>query len=91
MSDPESRIPEEIAPEVFALAARYYADVRQGFSASELVAAGSEVDIPAEFIQAIQEIQTQQLQKLEQQKVLATGFPMQPVQWIWVKLSGMLL
>jgi len=69
MSNPEIRVPEEIAPEVFALASRYYADYCQGFSESELVKAGSEVDIPPEFIQkAIQEIQTQQLQKLDQQK-----------------------
>jgi LemA protein len=69
MSNPEIRIPEEIAPEVFALASRYYADYRQGFSESELVKAGSEVDLPPEFIQkAIQEIQTQQLQKLDRQK-----------------------
>lgn len=69
MSNSENRIPEEIAPEVFALASRYYADYRQDFSESELVQAGSEVDIPAEFIQkAIQDIQAQQLQKLDQQK-----------------------
>ncbi len=69
MSQPEIRIPEEIAPQVFALASRYYADFRQDFTESELVKAGSEVDIPPEFIQkAIQDIQAQASQKLEQQK-----------------------
>jgi LemA protein len=69
MDSSEIRIPEEIAPAVFALASRYYADYHQGFSESELVKAGSEVDIPPEFIQkAIQEIQIQQQQKLDQHK-----------------------
>lgn len=69
MSSAEIRIPEEIAPEVFELASQYYADYRQGFSESELVKAGSEIDIPPEFIQqAIQEVQAKQQQRLEQQK-----------------------
>lgn len=69
MDNSEIHIPEEIAPAVFALASRYYADYRQGFSESELVKAGLEVDIPPEFIQkAIQEIQIQQQQKLDQDK-----------------------
>lgn len=68
MSHPEIRVPEEIAPQVFALASRYYADFRQDFTEAELVKAGSEVDIPPEFIQkAIQDIQAQASQKLEQQ------------------------
>lgn len=69
MNNPEDRIPEDIAPEVLALASRYYAHSTQSYSVSELVQAGSEVQIPAEFIeQAIREIQAQRSQKLEQQK-----------------------
>ncbi|HEY9673200.1 MAG TPA: LemA family protein [Waterburya sp.] len=69
MNNPEVRIPEDIATEVLALASRYYAHSTQSYSVSELVQAGSEVQIPAELIeQAIQEIQAQRSQKLEQQK-----------------------
>lgn len=69
MNNPEIRIPEDIATEVMTLASRYYTDSTQGYSVSELVQAGSEVQIPAEFIeQAIQEIQTQRKQQQEQQK-----------------------
>ncbi|MDJ0798106.1 MAG: LemA family protein [Calothrix sp. MO_167.B12] len=63
------RIPEEIAPEVLELASRYYANQMQSYSPSELVVAGKEVDIPAEFIQqAIQDVQEQSQKKLERQK-----------------------
>jgi LemA protein len=69
MNNPDVRIPEDIATEVLTLASRYYASSTQSYSLSELVQAGSEVQIPAEFIeQAIREIQAQQVQKLEQQK-----------------------
>jgi LemA protein len=69
MNNPEIRIPEDIAPEVLALASRYYACSTQSYSVSELVQAGSEAQIPAEFIQqAIRDIQVQREQKLEQQK-----------------------
>lgn len=69
MNNPEVRIPEDIAPEVLALASRYYARSTQSYSLSELMQAGAEVQIPAEFIeQAIREIQAQQVQKLELQK-----------------------
>ena len=69
MSDSDIRFPEKLAPEVFALASRYYADYRQSFSEAELVQAGSEACIPAEFIQrAMQEIEAQRLQKLERHK-----------------------
>ncbi len=65
----QNRIPEEIAPEVLALASRYYAQSTQSYSMSELVQAASEVQIPAEFIQqAIREIEALREQKLEQQK-----------------------
>ena len=69
MGDSDIRIPEKIASEVFSLAARYYADYRQSFSEAELVAAGSEASIPAEFIQrAIREIEAQRLQQLQCQQ-----------------------
>ena len=86
MSNSEARIPEDMTPEVFTLASRYYADSCQGFSESELVKAGSEVDIPREFVQkAIQDIQAQQLQILDHQKRT------QRQQQLWLKLgAGML-
>jgi LemA protein len=66
MNDKEIRIPEEIASEVLELASRYYSDYTQGFAESELVAAGKEVQIPAEFIQqAIREVQAQRQQKFK--------------------------
>ena len=69
MSNSEVRIPEDIATEVLTLASRYYADSTQSYSMSELVQAGSEVQIPAEFIeQAIREIQAQREQRQQQQK-----------------------
>jgi LemA protein len=72
MNNQEKRIPEEIAPEVLELASRYYANHTQSYSASELVAAGKEVDIPAEFIQqAIRDVQARHKQQIEEQKHLA--------------------
>jgi LemA protein len=69
MNDREIRIPEDIAPDVLELASRYYADQSLSYSASELIEAGKEVQIPAELIeQAIQEIQAQRLSQLKQQK-----------------------
>lgn len=60
MNDDQDRIPEDIAPEVLALASRYYAQQQQSYSESELVAAGSEVNIPPELIQqAIRDVQAQ--------------------------------
>lgn len=69
MKNQEIRISEGITPEVLELASRYYANYTQSYSEAELVAAGKEVQIPAEFIQrAIQEVQAKQQQQLEQQK-----------------------
>jgi LemA protein len=69
MNNPEVRIPEDIATEVLTLASRYYASSTQSYSVSELVQAGSEVQIPVEFIeQAIREIQAQRERQQEQQK-----------------------
>jgi LemA protein len=57
MDNPEIRVPEDIAPEVLALASRYYANQQQSSS------------IPTEFIQqALREVQAQRAQQLEQQQ-----------------------
>ena len=67
--DSEIRIPDEIAPEMLELASRCYADYLQSYLAAELVEAGAEVQIPAEFIQqAIRDVQTKQLRQLERQQ-----------------------
>lgn len=69
MNNQNQRIPEDIAPEVLELASRYYADHNQSYSPSELVTAGKEVDIPAEFIQqAILDVQTKHKQQQQQQQ-----------------------
>ncbi len=71
MNNQDKRIPEDIAPEVLELASRYYADRTQSYSASELVVAGKEVDIPAEFIQqAILDVQARHKQQQQQQQRL---------------------
>lgn len=73
MNNPENRIPENIAPEVLALASRYYANQQASYSISELVQAGSEVQIPAEYIQqAIHEIQAQQKRSHKQHQIFLT-------------------
>jgi len=72
MNNPDKRIPENIAPEVLELAARNYANHTQSYSASELVAAGEEVDIPAKFVQqAILDVQAKHKQQQQQQQHLA--------------------
>lgn len=72
MNNPEKRIPEDIAPEVLELASRYYANHTQSYSACELVAAGEEADIPAEYIQqAIRDVQAKHQQQQHKQKHLA--------------------
>jgi LemA protein len=69
MNNPDKRIPEDIAPEVLELASRYYANHSQSFSTSDLVAAGQEVDIPAEFIQqAIRDVELKRKQQQEEKK-----------------------
>lgn len=64
MKNTDKRIPEDIAPEVLELASRYYAESIQGYSSSELVAAGREVNIPAELIEkAIQDVEAKRRQE----------------------------
>lgn len=63
MSNSDPRIPEAIAPEVFARAAHLYAQAGQGYSLEELIQAGAAANIPPEYIeQAVQEIRLNQLQ-----------------------------
>lgn len=69
MPNSKIRIPDEIASEVLELASRCYADYLQSYSAVELVEAGAEVQIPAEFIQqAIRDVQAKQSHQLERQQ-----------------------
>ncbi|PIG91759.1 LemA family protein [Gloeocapsopsis sp. IPPAS B-1203] len=88
MNNPDKRIPENIAPEVLELAARNYANHTQSYSASELVAAGEEVDIPAEFIQqAILDVQAKHKQQQHlvhlRQKFLIAGAGMVAALSVW--------
>lgn len=74
MDNSESRIPKEMAPEVFALASRLYAQRAQSYSLSELIEAGGEAKIPPEFIrQAVQQIQAEQAQAHKRQQKLRVG------------------
>lgn len=74
MNDSETRIPKEIVPEVFALAARLQSAQQQSYSLAELTQIGSEANIPPEFIQrAIQQIQAKQTQDRERQQKLKVG------------------
>ena len=60
---PEKRVADDMADDVLALAAKYYAEQQASFSESELIAAGSEVSIPPELInKAIAEIAYQKQQ-----------------------------
>jgi LemA protein len=60
----QQRIPDEKAAEVFELAARLYAQHDQSYSVDDLVRAGSEAQIPQEFIQeALQQIQAREIQQ----------------------------
>lgn len=62
MSHQEPQIPETMASEVIAIAARLYAEKNQSYSPAELMQAGAEAKIPPEFIQqAIALIQSQQI------------------------------
>lgn len=74
MNDPQTRIPKEIVPEVFALAARLQVQLQQTYSLAELTQIGAEANIPPEFIQeAIQQIQVKQIQAHERQQKLKVG------------------
>lgn len=70
MSPDNVEIPERLAPKVFALAARLYAEQKATFSLPELQQAGLEAQIPPEFIeQAWHTIQRQQAQSQTNRKI----------------------
>lgn len=70
MSHQEPQIPETMAPEVFAVAARLYAEKNQSYYPAELMQAGAEAKIPPEFIQqAIAQVQSQQIQAHQSNKL----------------------
>ena len=59
----EEPVADDMADDVLALAAKYYAEQQASFSEAELIAAGSEVSIPPELIKrAIAEVAYQKLQ-----------------------------
>ena len=69
MKDPDAHLHSDIAPEVFELASRYYAEQEKSYSDSELIEAATEAGIPAQFIeQAITDVRARHRQKLEQQR-----------------------
>ncbi|AFZ13892.1 LemA family protein [Crinalium epipsammum PCC 9333] len=71
MRDLDTRISQEMTPEVFAVASRLYAEKSQEYSLQELMEAGAEAQIPPEFIQqAYQEIQIKRQQAQERRKKL---------------------
>lgn len=78
MKDSNSQIPEDMAPEVLELASRYYSGSQNSYSLEQLQQAGSDVQIPPEFVEkAIQEVREkrrieaqQEQQAQERQKTL---------------------
>jgi LemA protein len=85
MRNSDIPIPEAIAPEVLKLASESYAKHAQSYSASELIQAGSEAQIPPKFIQwAIQEIQLRQERRRKQRRMLQKiGAGILAVSTIW--------
>ncbi len=84
MKLPENRVPEDQAQEVFTRAAKLYAEHNQSYSVKELMEAGTEAQIPPEFIQqAVEQLElekysTSMLQKKRSQLLmtsLAIGLP----------------
>lgn len=59
MNQQEVRIPEEMASEVFRVAAQLYAQHSQSYSAEELIQAGAMANIPPRFVrQAIHQVRS---------------------------------
>lgn len=88
MSNLEPKIPEELTPEVFALASRFYAQKSQEYSLKELEQAGIEAQIPPEFIrQAVQELQIQEIKtrkRSQKLKIFSIGLALVISSWsIW--------
>jgi LemA protein len=60
----DGQIPEEMADEVLALASRLYTEQLNSYSLSQLIEAGSEAQIPPEFVaQAMQELQERKIRE----------------------------
>jgi hypothetical protein len=75
MKNSKIRIPRDIAPDIFKLAAQSYAQEHQDYSLEELMQAGAEAQIPPELIQqAVQQIRVNQIQARERQKKLKLIF-----------------
>ncbi len=71
MYNPNSRIPKEIAPDVFAIATHLYNPKKQDYSLAELTQAGAKAQIPPELIQqALDQIQQTQIQARERKQKL---------------------
>ncbi len=90
MDNADARIPEDLMPEVMALASRLYAEQNQGYSMSELMAAGSEVQIPPHLIQqALQQLQAErETQRIQQEQAAARK---RQVTWVLAGMAGVLL
>ena len=71
MNNPDPKVPEKIAPRVFALASHLYTVENQAYSLAELIEAGGEAQIPPQFMrQALQQIQAEQLKQSHRQNKL---------------------
>ncbi len=69
MKDSNSQIPEDMAPEVLELAARYYSGSQNSYSLADLQQAGSDVQIPPEFVEkALQEVREKRRIEAQQQQ-----------------------
>jgi len=95
MNNPDPKVPEELAPKVFALASRLYTAENQGYSLTELIEAGGEAQIPPQFVQqALEQIQAEQIKLSHRQnklKVALIGGGIAIVIWgVWTynSLSG---
>lgn len=87
---PDQRIPDQQASEVFELAARLYAQRSQSYSVEELVQAGSEVEIPPEYVQeALRQVQTREAQQQQQQQ--QTRERRKQLQWVAIGVGVVLL
>lgn len=71
------RIPEEQAQDVLTRAAQLYAQHNQSYSVQELIDAGTEAQIPSEFMEeAIHQIEIENIQAEAQQRKAKRGKPL---------------
>ncbi|MBO0351691.1 LemA family protein [Phormidium pseudopriestleyi FRX01] len=69
MKDSNSQIPEDMAQEVLELASRYYSGSQNSYSLDQLQQAGSDVQIPPEFMEkAIQEVREKRRIEAQEQQ-----------------------